>query len=410
MNSNPSGALRVRMASGTAWIPDSSRVRGSMLRRGAWMLSVHGSATLQYDRQDTQRGDTQLALVDWAMIMASRTARGGLLQVRAMTSLEPWLLGGDGYPLLLQTGGTYRHGVLHDRQHPHDALMELATSYAHDVGAGSAVSLYAAAVGEPAIGPVASMHRPSAANDPMMPLGHHWQDASHQSFGVVTLGLATRSLQLEGSVFNPREPDEHHLVVDYRGAALDSYAGRLTWSATPHVVASTWWGFLNSHDRLDPSTRMHRYGASVLTDARGLRGGRWSTTLVWAMNVHHHGGASHELIHGGPGASPHHHASSMLAESNLEIGSATSVFARAERVMKSGEELGFLGGDLTALYDVRSYVLGISQRVAAAGAAELAIGARGSVNFIPQSLFATYRSRTPRGFAVYAQLRPRHIM
>ena len=33
------------------------------------------------------------------------------------------------------------------------------------------------------------MHRPSAADDPFAPLGHHWQDATHEAFGVVTTGL-----------------------------------------------------------------------------------------------------------------------------------------------------------------------------------------------------------------------------
>jgi len=91
---------------------------------------------------------------------------------------------------------------------------------------------------------------------------------------------------------------------------------------------------------------MHRYGASLLAETRGIRGGNWSSTLVWAMNVHHHGGASHAILHGGPGASPHHHASSLLAESNLGVGQRTAVFARVERVRKNGEELGFCTSDV----------------------------------------------------------------
>jgi hypothetical protein len=374
---------------------------------GAWMLSLHGVGYLQFDKQATKRGDSQVGLTDWEMGMAMRTAAGGALQLRLMTSLEPFVLGGSGYPLLLQTGGTYQHSPLRDRQHPHDAVMELAARYEHPLIAGSSLSLYAAAAGEPALGPVAAMHRPSAENDPMMPLGHHWQDANHQSFGVVTVGVEIRTLTLEGSVFNPREPDEHNLVVDYRGAKLDSYAGRVSWAATPHVVASTWWGFLNSHERLDLTTRMHRYGASVMTDARGIDGGRWSSTFVWGMNLHHHGAASHELIHGGPGASPHHHASSLLTETNVEIGTRSAVFARIERVRKNGEELGFQGGDLTTLYDIRSVVLGATHALLSTRGAQLSLGARGAVNFVPQSLFATYGTRTPVGASVYLQLRPR---
>jgi hypothetical protein len=192
------------------------------------------------------------------MLMAMRSVRGGVLRLSAMTSVEPFVLGGSGYPELLQTGGTYLHSPIHDRQHPHDALMELAAAYERTVTHGVAISAYVGAVGEPALGPVAFMHRPSAENDPLAPLGHHWQDAGHQSFGVLTLGVGTSTVKLEGSLFNPREPDENHMVVDYRDARLDSYAGRLSWAATPHLVASAWWAFLNSHERLDPTTRMHR--------------------------------------------------------------------------------------------------------------------------------------------------------
>ena len=208
------------------------------------------------------------------------------------------------------------------------------------------------------------------------------------------------------SIFNPREADEHHPFVDYADARLDSYAGRISWAASPRVVTSAWWGYLSTHDRLDPDSRMHRYGASVLTEARGPGGGRLSSALIWGLNVHDHG-AGHD--HGEPGAlpvSPHHASHSVLAESSLEIGSRNSVFARLERVQKSGQDLGFQGGDLTTLYDVRSIAFGFTRTVATAGRVGFAVGARGSVNFIPETLLLTYGTRAPAGFAVYTQVRP----
>ena len=68
--------------------------------------------------------------------------------------------------------------------------------------------------------------------------------------------------------------------------------------------------------------------------------------------------------------------------------------------------LGFEEEELTALYDVRSIVAGYTRRVASVGRAEISLGARGSVNFVPQSLLATYGTRTPGGFAIYTQVRP----
>ena len=395
-----------RNASGTSWLPDSAPLRVISGSFGAWTVTVHGVVTAHYDRQGTKRGATQLGVTDWEMLMAMRPLGGGTLQLRAMTSFESFTLGGSGYPLLLQTGGTFRRGALHDRQHPHRGAVEVAAQYARPIGRGVTVSSYAGAVGEPALGPVSYRHRPSAANDPFAPLGHHWQDAAHQSFGVVTAGLSTSAVRIEGSAFNAREADETRPFADFRGARLDSYAGRVSWAATPRVVAAAWWGYLNAHQRLDPTTKMHRYGASVIAELRGPGSGRWSSTLIWSENVHHHGAASHALLHGNPGASPNPSSFSLLAESNLEIGRRSAAFMRAEYVQKNGAELGFLGGDLAALYAVRSVVAGFARTIGTAGHAEFTVGARGSVNFVPGTLLATYGTRTPSGFAVFASVRP----
>ena len=51
------------------------------------------------------------------------------------------------------------------------------------------VLLSAAPVGEPALGPVAFMHRASAAAIVFAPLNHHTFDSTHISFGVITAGL-----------------------------------------------------------------------------------------------------------------------------------------------------------------------------------------------------------------------------
>src|SRR5256885_4849698 len=68
------------------------------------------------------------------------------------------------------------------------------------------------------------MHRPSAAYDPVAPLGHHAQDFTHISDGVATLGVFTRRFKLEGSVFNGAHPDE--VRTDLDPVRLDAYGGR----------------------------------------------------------------------------------------------------------------------------------------------------------------------------------------
>jgi hypothetical protein len=93
-------------------------------------------------------------------------------------------VGSGGYPLLLQSGESDNGLALHDRQHPHDLFMEAAALYEREIGGTMAVSLYLAPAGEPALGPPAYPHRPSAEWDPLAPIGHHWQDGAHVTYGA----------------------------------------------------------------------------------------------------------------------------------------------------------------------------------------------------------------------------------
>ena len=119
-DSGPLGIPETRMGSGTAWLPDSSPMHAAHYVLGRWTLMVHGTPFLQYDWQGGPRGSSQLGLTNWGMLMATRRVGRSHLQLRAMLSAEPWTIGNRGYPLLVQTGETYRGAPLHDRQHPHD--------------------------------------------------------------------------------------------------------------------------------------------------------------------------------------------------------------------------------------------------------------------------------------------------
>src|SRR2546428_12704306 len=120
----------------------------------------------------------------------------------------------------MQSGESCQGAALHDRQHPHDLFIELAALHERPLNVNLGISLYLAPVGEPAVGPVAYPHRPSAAADPLAPISHHWQDGSHVTFGVVTAGLFTRNVKLEGSWVNGREPDDDRTNFDLPGRRL----------------------------------------------------------------------------------------------------------------------------------------------------------------------------------------------
>src|SRR5881296_1772301 len=324
MNAGPLGIPETRMGSGTSWLPDASPMHAAHYMLARWTLMLHGKGFFQYDLQGGSRGSNQLGIVNWGMVAASRLLGGGQLQLRAMLSAEPWTIGSRGYPLLVQSGESYQGAPLHDRQHPHDLFMELAALYERPVARDFGLSLYLAPVGEPAVGPVAFPHRPSAADDPLAPISHHWQDGTHITFGVVTAGVFTRSAKLEGSWFNGREPDEHRTGFDYAGRRLDSYSGRMTVNPGPRWSVSAWYAYFESPEGLHPDEAFHRIGASALTARPVGSGGTWSGALIW--------GANDPIGSGEP-------SNSVVLESTFDLDGRNAVFGRAEYVRKSGEDL-----------------------------------------------------------------------
>lgn len=378
-----------RIGSGTSWLPDASPMHVAHYQLGRWELMLHGLAFGMYDRQFTDRGDDQVSSPNWAMLMATRPLGGGMLQLRGMFSAEPFTVGARGYPLLLQSGESYQGVRLHDRQHPHDLFMELAALYEHPVSRNLAVSFYAAPVGEPALGPVAFPHRPSAAGDPLAPLSHHWQDATHIAFGVLTAGVFTRTVKLEGSLFNGREPDEHRYNFDYSGRSLDSWAARLTVNPGADWSVSTSFGFLKSPEELTPTESQHRFTASVLHTRPMGNGGNWSSALIYGANKH--AGGSWE--------------GSITAETNLAFDRRNEVFARVNYVRKSAEDL-VVGADPGEEFDIGGVVLGYVRELAEVHGVNLGAGIRGAVDIVPSGLEPAYGTRTPAGFAVYLRLRP----
>src|SRR5665213_1078669 len=411
MGSEPLGIPMQRTGSGTSWVPAATTMHASHMMLGGWDLMLHGLAFLQYDDQGTKRGDKQFGSVNWGMIMAGTGLAGGRLNLRGMMSAEAFTVGSRGYPLLLQSGESYHGQPLYDRQHPHDLFMEIAAMYDHVIGDNLAVSLYAAPVGEPAIGPVAFPHRPSAQNDPLAPIGHHWQDATHISFGVLTGGIYTRTVRLEGSIFNGREPDEIRTNFDYKGRSLDSYAGRLTVNPSESWSLSGSYAYLKSPEQLHPEESLHRISASVLYARPFGVSGNWASAFIYGANKH----AGQTSL-----------SNSLLAESNLTLDQRNAVFGRAEFVQKGPEDLPISGatspppltqgassGPLALMdpssssrYNVGEMTLGYVRELASVYGGSLGLGVAGTINMVPSTLKDTYGTRTPLGATVFLRLRP----
>jgi hypothetical protein len=205
-----------REASGTSWQPEATPIEMLTTDVGGWSLMLHGFANAIYDRQTGPRGADKAFTESMAMLMANRPVGTGTLGLRGMVSLDP-TMGKSGYPLLFQTGETSNGTTpLVDRQHPHDAFMELSSSYSVPIGADGAAFAYVGLPGEPALGPPTYMHRFSGMRNPEAPLTHHWFDSTHVTFGVTTLGLSEGPLKLEASWFNGREPDQDRWNIETR--------------------------------------------------------------------------------------------------------------------------------------------------------------------------------------------------
>jgi hypothetical protein len=394
MTPDPLGVSMDRMGSGTTWVPDAAPIPSLYFAGpGHWDVTGHGFAFAQYDRQGGARGGHQAGSLNWLMLMASHSLAGGRVQARTMLSLDALTVTPRGYPLLLQSGEAYGGEPLHDRQHPHDLWMELSALYERPVTTSVGVMLYAAPSGEPALGPVAFMHRPSAMDNPAAPIGHHWQDATHISFGVLSAGLFTHTLKLEGSAFNGGEPDQYRFGFD--PIRLDSYSGRLTWNPTSEWSVTGGYGYLASPEALDPAESMHRTTASVLYGSTLGADGQWSAGLIWGANAHSsHPGLSHAV----------------LAESEAVLDSRNSIFARAELVQKSAQELvldapqgGFAAEDQ---FDISAVTVGYIRDFARLGRGTLGLGAMGTVNVLPPTLSTAYGTRTPLGAMVFIRVRP----
>jgi hypothetical protein len=384
----PLGIPESRLGSGTSWLPDAAPMHAIHVPLGRWTAMAHGAVSVLFDAQGGPRGATEARVINWGMGSLAHEIAGGRLELRVMLSVEPVTVGAGGYPLLLQSGESHHGVALHDRQHPHDLFMETALLYDRAISRTAAVSLYLAPAGEPALGPPAYPHRPSAAWDPLAPIGHHWQDGTHVTYGVATTGIYTHAVKLEGSLFNGREPDEDRTDFDFRGRRLDSYAGRAIVNPGRGVSVSAWYGYLKSPEALEPGTSLHRLGAALLaTGSDGHR--RWSGAAVYGANVV-------------TGAS--RWSNSALLEGSIDLDRANTVFGRVEFVQKSALDLALSSS--TAVFDLGEISAGYARTLSAAAGMVLAAGARGTVNLVPPALRDAYGSRVPLGAAVFLSFRP----
>ena len=206
----------------------------------------------------------------------------------------PATVGKDGYRELFQSGEALDGRHLIDRQHPHDLFMQLATVWRIPVTASTGFTLAGGPVAEPALGPVAFMHRASAADNPTAPLGHHTFDSTHIAFGVVTAAVDRGPWVVEGSLFNGREPDDNRWDFDF--GPLDSFSGRVWYRPNGEWELQASSGRLKRPEELEPGNIVRSTVSASWTRKNGQSISAFTAAV--GRNDTDHGTRSAVLIEG----------------------------------------------------------------------------------------------------------------
>jgi hypothetical protein len=369
--------------SGTGWEPSSVPEHEWMLMPDGWELMAHGVIFTDYNQQGGPRGEGKAESVNWGMLMEQHKLGGGTILFRQMFSAESLTSPHPGFPELFQTGETYHGEPLVDHQHPHNVFAELSLLYTLPLSEKVSWVLYGGPSAEPALGPVTYIHRASAAELPLAPLGHHLQDSTHTSFGVVTTGFVIDRIKLEGSAFNGREPNEERWSIQL--APLDSWSGRASVAPARDWTAQYSIGRLEHPEALEPGSQW-RQTASVEYD-RPLAVGNWATSMVW--------GRVHKIADGAT-------LNSYLLESTLNFLRRDYAFTRLELVDK--DEL-FPQAAVHPAYRIGGYTFGGVRDLVQNRAWQLGLGADVTVYSKPAVLDAAY-GNYPVSFQIFLRMRP----
>jgi hypothetical protein len=367
-----------------------------------WRVMDMGVARITYNRQGGQSGAESFESTNWNMLHAEHSLGKGRLSLMLMNSLEPETLTRRGSPQLFQEGETLDGRPLVDFQHPHDFFMNVSATFRHPLGEEAGFWLQLAPVGEPALGPTAFMHRASSGENPAAPLGHHGQDSTHITFGVVTLGAGWRGISIEGSAFHGAEPDENRWNFEH--GALDSASGRVRLTARGGWSAQVSYASRRNPEALFPGN-IHRTTASLHYGAEGDR--PVAVSLIWGRDNDEHRGAPSQA--GGlpqvsplairhPNA-PRGYTDYWLLEGAWQVTARDHLYSRAEYLDRNFQLLFSKKGALpgtpvgTKLVRIKAVTLGYLRDVALVKGLKTGIGGDVTAYGVPDDLKTVYGPR-----------------
>jgi hypothetical protein len=248
--------------------------------------------------------------------------------------------------------------------------------------------IYLGYPGEPSSGSVAFMHRPSALTNPDAPISHHWNDGTHITFGVATLGFRYRKFKIEATSFTGREPDEDRWGFDR--PLFDSWSGRLSYNPDRHWALQLSQGFINSPEVSHPGEDVNRTTASLIYSRSFSQKRLLNATVLWGLNK----------------TAGHEGENAFLAEASYAL-NRLNIYGRYEWVQKSVDELNLdeaIYGHHT-IFPVNAFTAGLSYDVFQARVVRVAAGMQGSLYMADNRLDGLY-GKKPMAGQVYLRFYP----
>ena len=148
-------------------------------------------------------------------------------------------------------------------------------------------------------------------------------------------------------------------------------------------------GYIKSPEALESDLKRHRTTASVIYNQPLGPDSNWSNSFVWGQN--------HDTGEG--------KTQSFLIESDYQRGRDT-VYARWERVEKSGHELVLAPADESRIFPVSAYTLGYVRDLTHGKGLDIGIGSQFTVNDFPDSLDRYYGDDLGYAFQFFLRIRP----
>lgn len=339
------------------------------------MYMIHANAFATYIKQQRPRGRDGFSAPNMFMGDVGTSIGSHYLNLNLMTTFEKWTFPSRGYPQLLQTGEHDETGNPYiDAQHPHSSpIMGLTLSDTIRLGAEkNFLKLFFAPRGQATDGPIAFMHRGSSLSNPDAPLGHHiGQDVAHISSTVVGATLGLGKLQLEGSIFNGREPEPDKVELPL--GKLNSFAVRAGVEAFKQTQLLASFANVSEPEGDAPEIKLERrYSLSLYNQI----------PITGSLKLHN------TLLFGYANRDEGTTRTSALEEFTL-TGDGQRVFGRLESVSRSARELEI---DLSDRKEraVVAGTLGYAHRIAATRWGELLAGGSITNTFLPTAYKSAY--------------------